>query len=90
MWQTLGYYATLGIESVVGFFGIRLYEEPPYVVRDRIGKAIEVRLYAPRLAAEAVVPTPALPGSPSVSRTRCSTMFRSRCHSYAATRRRCA
>ncbi len=28
MWQTFTYYAALALESVVGVFGIRLYEEP--------------------------------------------------------------
>eukprot|EP01035_Chromulina_nebulosa_P030876 gene30876-41082_t len=47
MWQTFTYYATLVIESVVGIFGIRLYEEP----------RVEIRSYGPRLAARAVVAT---------------------------------
>lgn len=32
MWQTFTYYAALALESVVGVFGIRLYEEPRYAV----------------------------------------------------------
>jgi hypothetical protein len=58
MWQALAYYAMLGIESVAGAVGIRLYEEPSYVVQERVGEAIEIRRYASRLAAEAVVGTP--------------------------------
>ncbi len=58
MWQTIAYYVTLGVESAVGFFGIRLYEEPRYTVLERVGNAVEIRHYAPRLAAEAAVATP--------------------------------
>lgn len=46
------YYATLAIESVVGFFGLRLYEEPRYAVEARLDGGVEVRRYEPRLAAE--------------------------------------
>jgi hypothetical protein len=56
MSQTLTYYAALAIESAVGVFGIRLYEEPRYAVIDRIGSTIEIRRYAPRLAAEIAIP----------------------------------
>jgi hypothetical protein len=52
MWQSIAYYSALAVESVVGVFGIRLYEEPRYDVIERTGKAIEIRRYAPRLAAE--------------------------------------
>lgn len=45
------YYATLAIESVAGFFGVRLYEEPRYAVESRLAD-VEVRRYEPRLAAE--------------------------------------
>jgi hypothetical protein len=49
------YYATLAIESVVGFFGVRLYEEPRYAVEARLDGGVEVRRYEPRLAAEVEV-----------------------------------
>ncbi|MGA2287606.1 SOUL family heme-binding protein [Bradyrhizobium sp.] len=52
MWQSIGYYGALVLESVVGIFGIRLYEEPRYDVIDRVGTRLEIRRYAPRLAAE--------------------------------------
>lgn len=55
MWRSIAYYAVLGVESVVGVFGIRLYEEPSYTVVDRVGDAVEIRRYGPRLAAEAEV-----------------------------------
>lgn len=58
MWETVAYYLTLGVESAVGFFGIRLYEEPHYTVLERVGHAVEIRRYAPRLAAEVAVTTP--------------------------------
>ena len=52
MWQSIAYYSALVLESVVGVFGIRLYEEPHYDVIERVGETIEVRRYVPRLAAE--------------------------------------
>lgn len=52
MWQSISYYLLLALESVVGVFGIRLYEEPSYTVVDRLSDDIEVRRYAPRRAAE--------------------------------------
>ncbi len=52
MWQSIAYYGALVVESVVGVFGIRLYEEPRYDVIERAGNTIEIRRYAPRLAAE--------------------------------------
>jgi hypothetical protein len=52
MWQTVSYYAVLVLESVFGVFGIRLYEEPHYDVVARLADHVEVRRYAPRLAAE--------------------------------------
>ena len=32
MWQTISYYSALAIQSLVGVFGVRLYEEPHYDV----------------------------------------------------------
>ena len=58
MWQTFSYYATLAVESALGVFGIRLYEEPRYAVMARIGDRAEIRSYGPRLAAQAVVAGP--------------------------------
>ena len=52
MWQSISYYAALAVESLIGVFGIRLYEEARYDVIDRIGDRVEIRRYAPRLAAE--------------------------------------
>ena len=52
MWQSIGYYSVLLVESVLGIFGIRLYEEPRYDVIDRVGDRVEIRRYAPRLAAQ--------------------------------------
>lgn len=56
MWQAVSYYMVLMFEALLGVFGIRLYEEPRYQVIDRIGDRVEIRRYAPRLAAEVVVP----------------------------------
>ena len=55
MLNTVAYYGTLAIESLVGVFGVRLYEEPRYDVIDRIGDRTEVRRYASRLAVEAAL-----------------------------------
>lgn len=52
MWQSIAYYCWLLVESVTGVFGVRLYEEPRYDVIDRVGDRVEIRRYAPRLAAE--------------------------------------
>ena len=52
MWQSIGYYSVLLAESVLGIFGIRLYEEPRYDVIDRIADRVEIRRYAPRVAAQ--------------------------------------
>ena len=57
MWQTAMYYVTLFFEAAVGVFGIRLYEEPRYDVVDRLTDRIEIRRYAPRLAAEVELPS---------------------------------
>jgi hypothetical protein len=56
MWQALSYYAVLAFEALAGVFGLRFYEEPHYRVIDRVGDRIEIRRYAPRLAAEVDLP----------------------------------
>jgi hypothetical protein len=58
VWQSTSYYAALAVESLIGVFGIRLYEEARYDVIDRIGDRVEVRHYAPRLAAEVDLAVP--------------------------------
>jgi hypothetical protein len=50
MWSNIGYYATLAFESVIGIFGIRLYEEPRYDIVARLGDRVEIRRYARRHA----------------------------------------
>ena len=52
MWQAISYYGALALESLMGAFGVRLYEEPHYDVIACIADRIEVRRYAHRLAAE--------------------------------------
>jgi SOUL heme-binding protein len=56
MWHSISYYAVLVFEALVGIFGLRLYEEPHYQVIERIGDRVEIRRYAPRLAAQAELP----------------------------------
>lgn len=56
MWEAISYYIVLALESLVGIFGVRLYEEPRYDVIERIGERVEIRRYASRLAAEVELP----------------------------------
>ncbi|MGO3929332.1 SOUL family heme-binding protein [Rhodopseudomonas pseudopalustris] len=50
--STIWYYTVLIFESALGVFGLRLYEQPAYAVLDSPADNIEIRRYAPRLAAE--------------------------------------
>lgn len=52
VWQSISYYAVLALESAIGVFGVRLYEEPRYDVVDRLADQVEIRRYGPRLAVE--------------------------------------
>jgi hypothetical protein len=52
MWQGISYFGALALESVLGVFGVRLYEEPRYKVIDRVADRVEIRRYRPRVAAE--------------------------------------
>jgi len=52
MLSQIWYYVVLAAEAVLGTFGLRLYEQPPYAVLDQPAAAVEVRRYGPRLAAE--------------------------------------
>jgi len=56
MWDTIAYYVVLALESMIGVFGIRLYEEPQYEIIGRVAGNVEIRRYAPRLAAEVELP----------------------------------
>jgi hypothetical protein len=49
------YHAQLVLEAVLGVFGIRIYEEPRYAAVATLSDGVEVRRYAPRLAAETEV-----------------------------------
>lgn len=49
------YYAQLALESAVAVFGVRPYEQPRYAVLETLDGGIEIRRYAPRVAAEASV-----------------------------------
>jgi hypothetical protein len=55
MWLNIAYIANLAFESFVGIIGIRLYEEPSYEIVARLRDRVEIRRYAPRLAAEVVI-----------------------------------
>ncbi|WP_322517811.1 heme-binding protein [Rhodopseudomonas palustris] len=50
--SAIWYYTVLVFESALGVFGLRLYEQPAYTVLDRPADNIEIRRYAPRVAAE--------------------------------------
>jgi len=50
--RTIFYYTVLTLESILGAFGIRMYEQPSYQIIDRLDHGIEIRHYATRLAAE--------------------------------------
>ncbi len=52
MWSNIAFYTSLAFQSVIGVFGVRLYEEPRYEVISRLDDRVEIRRYAPRLAAE--------------------------------------
>jgi hypothetical protein len=52
VWQTISYYSALAVQSLFSVFGVRLYEETHYDVIERIGDQVEIRHYAPRVAAE--------------------------------------
>jgi len=43
------------LESAVSVFGVRPYEQPHYAVLERLLHGVEIRRYAPRVAAEASV-----------------------------------
>jgi SOUL heme-binding protein len=55
MWQAVSYYITLSAEALIGVFGVRVYEEPRYQVVGRVD-CVEIRSYAPRVAAEVAWP----------------------------------
>ena len=55
MWQGVSYYITLLVEALIGVFGVRVYEEPRYRVVARVD-GVEIRSYAPRVAAEVAWP----------------------------------
>jgi hypothetical protein len=52
MSNAIAYYTALLFEALIGVFGIRLYEEPPYEVITRVSDRVEIRRYGPRVAAE--------------------------------------
>jgi hypothetical protein len=65
MCETGSYYAVLALESAIGVFGVRLYEEPHYALVDRPANGIKIRRYAPRSPPRSNCrpPTPATPFS---------------------------
>jgi hypothetical protein len=52
MLGNVAYYAQLALEAALGVFGVRIYEEPRYAPLATLSDRVEVRRYAPRLAAE--------------------------------------
>jgi hypothetical protein len=52
MWQAISYYGALALESLIGVFGVRLYEQAHYDVIDRIADRVEIRRHPRRLAVE--------------------------------------
>jgi hypothetical protein len=56
MLRDIVYYAQVLLEAAVGVVGIRPYEEPRYAVLATLPDGVEIRRYAPRLAAQVEVP----------------------------------
>lgn len=56
MLRDIMYYAQVLFEAAVGVVGIRPYEEPRYTVVAALPYGVEIRHYAPRLAAQVEVP----------------------------------
>jgi SOUL heme-binding protein len=56
MLSDIAYYIRLAIETAVGVFGVRPYEEPRYDVLATLSGGIEIRSYATRLAAQVDMP----------------------------------
>jgi SOUL heme-binding protein len=56
MLRDIAYYIQLFFESAVGVFGMRPYEEPRYDVLATQPNGVEIRRYAPRLAAQIDLP----------------------------------
>ena len=56
MLRDIAYYLQLFFEATIGVFGIRPYEEPRYDVLATLSGGVEIRRYAPRLAAQIDMP----------------------------------
>jgi hypothetical protein len=56
MLRDILYYGQLVLEAATGIFGVRLYEEPRYRVAAELPNGVEIRYYAPRLAAQVELP----------------------------------
>lgn len=56
MLRDIAFYIQLFFEAAVGIFGVRTYEEPRYDVLAKLSSGIEIRRYAPRVAARIEVP----------------------------------
>ncbi|MBM3220434.1 MAG: heme-binding protein [Candidatus Rokubacteria bacterium] len=56
MLRDIVYYTQVLLEAAVGVIGIRPYEEPRYAVLATLPDGVEIRRYAPRLAAQVAVP----------------------------------
>jgi hypothetical protein len=55
MLRDVRFYAQLVLEAALGVFGLRIYEGPRHHAVATLGGGVEIRRYAPRLAAEAEV-----------------------------------
>jgi len=62
MWQAISYYGALALESLIGVFGVRLYEQAHYDVIDRIADRVEIRRHPRRLAVEVQLAVPGAVG----------------------------
>jgi hypothetical protein len=67
--RDLLYYAQLFFEAAVGVVGIRNYEEPRYAVLATLPNGVEIRRYAPRLAAQVELPGSGLQSREEAFRT---------------------